>query len=164
MNISTTPITAIMFAALSLLFTSTLAANENSRSEIEQANLNKALYCMEILENSPDLAATTKIEILRKECFAENYIQHAPHVADGREAVLSLFANRYAKYPELSMSVKRTATDGDLVWLHLHVKRTPDALGTAMVHIFRMENGKIAEHWGVAQPVPDVSKNSNTMF
>lgn len=71
---------------------------------------------------------------------------------------------RYIKYPELSMSIKRSASYGDLVWLHLHVKHTPDAIGRAAVQIFRMKNGKVAEHWGVGQAVPKESKNNNTMF
>ena len=62
------------------------------------------------------------------------------------------------------MTVNRTASDGDLVWLHLHVKHTPESLGGAGIQIFRMKEGKIVEHWGVGQPVPKESKNNNTMF
>jgi len=139
-------------------------AAENSHSTLEQSNLKKALYCMEILENRPDLESSHRIDILRNECYGENFIEHAPNIKDGRDALLNLFANRYKKYPELSMTVKRTAADGDLVWLHLHVKHTPDSLGGAVIQIFRMKEGKIVEHWGVGQPVPKESKNNNTMF
>ena len=139
-------------------------AKEVIRSDLEESNLKKALYCMDILENRPDLESSVRIDILRDECFSENYIQHSPHIPDGRDAVLSLFSERYKKYPKLSMSVKRAASEGNLVWIHLHVKLTPDALGSALIHIFRMEDGKFAEHWGVGQPVPKESKNDNTMF
>jgi len=30
--------------------------------------------------------------------------------------------------------------------------------------IFRLEDGKIAEHWDVIQEVPEFSANSNSMF
>jgi predicted SnoaL-like aldol condensation-catalyzing enzyme len=137
---------------------------EDPQAVLEAANLEKALYCMDILENRPDLEPSRRIDILRNECFAETYIQHSPHVQDGRDTVLSLFANRYMNFPETSISIKRAASEGDLVWIHQHVKRTPDDPGRAVVNIFRMEDGKFAEHWNVVQAVPEKSKNNNTMF
>lgn len=164
MNIRLILLKAIFFGFFTIIFVGKLYAKETTKSAIEESNLKKALYCMEILENRSDLEPSVRIDILKDECFSGNYIQHSPHIPDGRDAVLSVFSSRYKKYPQLSMSVKRTASAGDLVWLHLHVKHTPDSLGNALIHIFRMEGGKIAEHWGVGQPVPEESKNNNTMF
>ena len=53
---------------------------------------------------------------------------------------------------------------GDLVWLHVHSTNGAGDRGRAIVDIFRVENGRIAEHWDVVQPVPEKSANGNTMF
>lgn len=157
-------IKALLFGIFTLILVGELNAEESAGTALEESNLKKALYCMDTLENRPDLEPLHRIDILRNECYSENFIEHAPNIEDGRDALLSLFASRYKKYPELSMSIKRTASEGDLVWLHLHVKHTPDSLGGAGIHIFRMKKGKIVEHWGVGQPVPKEPKNNNTMF
>jgi predicted SnoaL-like aldol condensation-catalyzing enzyme len=50
------------------------------------------------------------------------------------------------------------------VILHVHVKRKPDEPGLAIVDIFRLEAGKIVEHWDVRQPVPETAVHDNGMF
>lgn len=145
-------------------FTLVSQASEKSHAPLERSNLKKAIYCMEVLESRNDLKPQQRINILRNECYSKNFVEHSPHISGGREGLFKLFQGRYKEYPKLSMSIKRSASEGDLVWLHLHVKRTPDALGAALMHIFRMKDDMIVEHWGVGQPVPEEPKNKNTMF
>ena len=41
----------------------------------------------------------------------------------------------------------------------------PDDKDYAGIDIFRFdEDGKIVEHWGVLQVIPDISANENSMF
>ena len=58
----------------------------------------------------------------------------------------------------------RSAADGDLVFLHVHSTGNPQDRGNAIVDIFRVDHGKIAEHWDVIEPVPEHAANDNTMF
>ena len=133
-------------------------STDHGAEAIEQSNLSKAVYCMELLEVELDLEAAAE------ECFADSYIQHSPHVPDGRDGVLSYFAERIKNNPTSTIEIKRAAADGDLVWIHLHSRRTPQSLGNAVIHIFRMEDEKFAEHWAVSQPVPEESVHGNSMF
>lgn len=129
------------------------------QSALEAANLEKAVYCMELLEKHHDL------DTARRECFGDTYIQHTPWFPDGKEAVLERFADRLEENPDKTIDIKRTAADGDLVWIHLHSKRNADdELGNAVINIFRMEDGRFVEHWNVVQRVPEESANDNTMF
>lgn len=151
-----------LYCCVTLLFTVLLlgACQEvkDPQTAMEDANLKKAIYCMDLLENQKNLEAS------RRECFGETYVQHTPWIRDGVDEVLSIFASRFEKYPDFAMEIKRSAADGDLVWMHLHTKRTPEVLGNAVINIFRMKDGKFVEHWNVGQPVPDKSANDNTMF
>lgn len=143
--------------ATAVLSTASLAKTDTQET-LEAANLKKAIYCMEVLEVDFD------IETAGRECFGEIYIQHSAHVPDGKEGVLAYFAERFKKFPNARMEIKRASADGDLVWIHLHFQRTPDVRGNAVIHIFRMEDGKFVEHWGVGQPVPEKSVHGNSVF
>ncbi len=94
----------------------------------------------------------------------EQAIQHNPTAPDGAEGLMGLVKFLKEKDPQRSSSIKRVMADGDLVMVHVHSKPTPDDRGTAIVDIFRLENGKIVEHWDVMQAVPETAKNSNTIF
>ena len=48
--------------------------------------------------------------------------------------------------------------------LHYHLRMFPGDLGHAVVDIFRVEEGRIVEHWDVMQPVPAESSNDNGVF
>jgi len=96
--------------------------------------------------------------------FGPRYIQHNPAVPDGPDGLKRLVALLKEKFPNSKSEIKRVIAEGDLVMLHVHSVREPGQRGRAIVDIFRVENGKIVEHWDVAQEIPEKAANENTMF
>lgn len=92
------------------------------------------------------------------------YVQHSPSVADGKQAFKSAMADYMKSCPDSSAQIKHIAADGDLVFIHNHIKLNAADPGQAAVDIFRVKNGKIVEHWDIIQDVPKTSANENTMF
>ena len=96
--------------------------------------------------------------------FGPRYIQHNPGAANGPEGFKRLVTFLKEKFPNSHSEIKQVIAEGDLVVLHVHSKREPTDRGRAIVDIFKVENGKIVEHWDVIQDVPEKSANDNTMF
>jgi len=94
----------------------------------------------------------------------DEYIQHNPHVKDGKQGFIDYFIKMADEYPVKSVVVKRALAEGNFVVLHCH-QIWPDGLEYAGMDIFRLdENGKVVEHWDVLQEVPKGSMHENGMF
>ena len=90
--------------------------------------------------------------------------QHNPGAADGGEPFIATVKRIAETYPDFRFETKRIIAEGNYVVLHSHLILKPGDRGSAVVDIFRLENGKIVEHWDVVQEVPETSANNNTMF
>jgi predicted SnoaL-like aldol condensation-catalyzing enzyme len=93
------------------------------------------------------------------------YRQHNPLVEDGMEGLKKFVTWIMSSHPDARYEIKRVFADGDHVVLHSHWHGLSDnPRGEAVVDIFRVEGGKVLEHWDVIQTIPETSANANTMF
>ena len=94
--------------------------------------------------------------------FSENYIQHNPQIPNGTEVLkqfIPTLPNDFKYQPGV------VAENGNLVMIHGRYENW-NGKNMIAVDIFRVENGKIAEHWDVMQEevLAKDSANGNAMF
>jgi predicted SnoaL-like aldol condensation-catalyzing enzyme len=94
--------------------------------------------------------------------MTDEYIQHNPDVAQGKKGFIDFFEKTFMAIPDFKYTLKKIVADGDLVMIYCTTSGTHTGgewLGKAptgnrldfnVVDIFRIEDGKIAEHWDVA--------------
>jgi predicted SnoaL-like aldol condensation-catalyzing enzyme len=96
--------------------------------------------------------------------LGSRYTQHNPNAADGPEGLKAFLGFLKEKFPNSKSEIKRVFADGDYVIVHVRAVREPGTRGNAIIDIFKLENGKVVEHWDVVQPIPEKAANSNGMF
>jgi predicted SnoaL-like aldol condensation-catalyzing enzyme len=128
-----------------------------ARSELEQRNHDLVMRLFAEVLNPLDSSAVDRF-------IAPDYIQHSQLAEPGREALKAFLDWAKRENPQAVHDVKRSFADGDHVIVHYHVRRRPDDPGMAVMDIFRIEDGLIAEHWDVLQDVPANGPNPISMF
>lgn len=91
------------------------------------------------------------------------YHQHNPQIADGLEGFTAFFT--YLQDNEIPFSLTethRSIAEGNFVLLHSEgqIGGAPHAF----FDLFRVESGRIVEHWDVVQPIPEDMAHDNGMF
>ena len=135
----------------------TCASPDEHYTEQERRNREVVLDFYEAGVNRRDFAAAFRH-------LGDRYIQHNPNAADGAEGFRELFTFMGKEYPKFRVQIKRVFVEGDMVAVHVRSANGPTPNGEAGVDIFRLEDGKIVEHWDVIQPIPDSIPHGNTMF
>ncbi|MEA2874883.1 MAG: hypothetical protein QOF14_79 [Hyphomicrobiales bacterium] len=142
----------VPFVILALTF-----ALPSARAADMEANKKTVFEFYEAGLNKKDFEAAAKY-------FGPKYIQHNPGAPDGIEGFKGFLGFLREKFPNSHSEIKKVFAEGDFVILHVHAVREPGTRGRAIVDIFRLENGKIVEHWDVVQDIPEKMPHNNGMF
>lgn len=140
----------VLVVVLSAINMSLYANNPHTNKEIATA-------FFEAIVNAKDFD-------LASQYIGKVYIEHDPEGEDGATGLKHYIEFLQSNFPESHVTTKRVISDGDYVLFHVHSVLTPDTRGQAIVDIFRLDKGKVVEHWDVTQQIPEHSANSNGMF
>jgi len=149
---------SIGMAALAALLT---ACTQQDCADVtnaaEEQNKKTVIAFYDAAINDKDFAAASAY-------LGDKYIQHNPLAADGPEGLQAFLGFAKENLGGFKVEFKRVLADGDFVTVHAHATNGPDDRGSAVMDIFRLENGKVVEHWDVIQAIPETAQNNNTMF
>jgi len=95
------------------------------------------------------------------EIMRDDYIQHNEDTPQGKAGFKQFFEQIFKAMPDFSYTMKKIIAEGDTVMMYstttathksewLGNPATGNKLNFDVVDIFRIEDGKIAEHWDVA--------------
>ncbi|MFD1770113.1 nuclear transport factor 2 family protein [Sphingobacterium suaedae] len=123
-----------------------------------QIEINKQIAITAYQRIFGDLDITGVDELMSKE-----FIQHNPTLPDGPEGVKAVVRMLAAQgVPKQKVVFKHVVAEDDLVILHSRTEM--GAKEWRFIDIYRIEDGKLAEHWDAMMQMPDSRANNNPMF
>jgi predicted SnoaL-like aldol condensation-catalyzing enzyme len=135
------------------------ARQSDAGSGDRQADANKALvnYFNDQLFNDGNFSVIDRY-------VAPTYLQHNPTLPSGPAALRQLVTTLRAQFPHLKTTTVRMVAEGDLVVLENRVVPVPGGPANANFDIYRVQGGKLVEHWDVLQSEPSTTASGNDML
>lgn len=93
----------------------------------------------------------------------EDFVSHNPGVRGAGRAAFGEYLRASDWLRTSKVAVKRVLADADHVAVHTRID-TGRGGGLATVDVFRVRDGRIAEHWDVVQEIPEKPLNPNAFF
>lgn len=95
--------------------------------------------------------------------LSKDFIQHNPTLPDGPEGVKGVIKMLLSQgVPKQKVIFKHVVAEDDIVILHTRTEM--GGKEWRFIDIYRIENGKLAEHWDAMMHMPDAPANNNPMF
>ena len=120
--------------------------------DLDKTEENKALVSKFLV----DVFQNANHDALEKYVSTETYVQHNPNVPDGIEAVKQFLATQDFNYDFIFKVI------GQGNYVVSYSKATFNGQELAVFDIYRIENGKIVEHWDNMEPIPPREEWANT--
>lgn len=158
---------------LTLLLSSCDNKGDSKRTQVLIDSLNNQIQTLSVTQNKveankklvadfyQELFGDKNVDAIDK-YIADDYIQHNPALPDGKESLKQGATQWFKGAPKEKIDIQHLSADGDLVYIHTRTKFGPKTM--SVIDIFRLDNGKIVEHWDVIQEVPEKSANAHPMF
>ena len=110
------------------------------------------------------LVAAGKVNEAYEKHVGPGFRHHNPFFRGDAASLKQAMAENAAKNPDKVLHIHSVIGEGDRVAVFSHVRQNPKDRGGAVVHLFRFENGRIAEFWDVGQAIPENQVNEHGMF
>lgn len=127
------------------VYNSTLAKKKKTKR-----NMIKAVEQLYELLNDKDLTNLTSL-------VTENFTSHRIGYPDrnGRKQWMEEAFIPFLTYcPDVKFEILKSISEGSEVWVWSKISGLPGDQSKMSVDIYRIEDGKIAEHWDIQQDIP----------
>lgn len=150
-------------ASLLVLFSLSTLAEQSDGPIINLSSLQKPDWTAQEQQNAAlitdfvqNLMNNHHFEYVLERYNDSAYVQHNRNIPNKMEGLVSFLAEFVESYPDYSYDVKHVYADGDYVIFHSHATlkkedRGNDQKGLNIIDTWRIENGRIVEHWDSIQ-------------
>lgn len=153
----------MLFLVVGVNSGSVVASEESEKPRINFEVLEKSSWSEAELKNAKlvtdfvqNLMNNHNFDYVLERYNDSSYKQHNRNLPDKVDGLVGFLREFVEEYPDYSYDVKHIYVDGDFVIFHSHATlkredRGNDQKGMNIVDTWRIENGKIVEHWDSIQ-------------
>ncbi|WP_176728393.1 NAD(P)H-binding protein [Planobispora rosea] len=88
--------------------------------------------------------------------LTDDFANHHPGAGTGPEATVKSFREQVAdRFPDFRLELRKLVAEEDHVWSYSLITAGPEVPSAVSVDVWRIDRGRIAEHWDVGQRVTD---------